>query len=69
MNRIAWLAIASLFTAACFSAEARAVPAPEEIDVSQASADAIHVTATNYKFDVPVDSVKAGTVDFVIHND
>lgn len=66
---VAWLAVASLLSAACFNAEARALPAPEEIAVSQASANAIHVSATDYHYDVSAASAKAGTIDFVVHNE
>ncbi len=69
MRFLPWLAAASLLSAACFNAEARAVPAPEEIDVSQVSPDAIHISATNYRFDLPSSSAKTGTIDFVVHND
>ena len=69
MRYVAWLAVASLLSVACFNAEARALPAPEEIDVSQASANALHISATDYRFDLPTVSAKAGTIDFVVHND
>ncbi|TAK56634.1 MAG: hypothetical protein EPO22_13420 [Dehalococcoidia bacterium] len=68
-KNLAWLAVASLLSVACFNAEARTVPAPEEIDVSQASASAIHISAKGYQFDLPASSAKAGTIDFVVHND
>ena len=69
MRYVAWLAVASLLSAACFNAEARALPAPEEIDVAQASAGAIQVSATDYRFDLSTQSAKAGTIEFVVHND
>ena len=69
MRCIVWLAAAALLSTACFSVEAKAVPAPEEIDVSQASAGAIHISAKNYQFDLPSSSARAGTIDFVVHND
>ena len=65
----AWLIGASLLGAACFSAEARALPPPEEIDVSQAAASAIHISAKSFQFDLAASSAKAGTIDFVVSND
>jgi hypothetical protein len=66
---VPWLAIAGLISAACFNAEARAIPAPQEIDVSQASANAIHVSAKDFQFDLPTTSAPSGTLDFVVHNE
>ncbi len=68
-RHLAWLAVASLLGVACFNAEARSAPAPEKIDVSQASANAVHVSATDYQFDLTAASAKAGAVDFVVSND
>jgi len=70
MSRIIpWLAVAGLISVACFNAEARAVPAPQEIDVSQAAPNAIHISANDYQFDLSAAATNAGTVDFVVHND
>jgi hypothetical protein len=62
------LGLAALLGAACFTAEARRVPEPEQISVSDASESAIQVTASSYQYDVSARSVKAGTIDFVVHN-
>jgi hypothetical protein len=59
---------ATLFSA-CFSAEARSVPTAEQIDLVEASAAAVHVTATDYQFTLTAASAKAGTIDFVVSND
>lgn len=37
--------------------------------MSQASADAVQISAKSYQFDLSVPSATAGTVDFVVHND
>jgi hypothetical protein len=66
---VLWLAAVALMGVACFNAEARVVPAPQEIDLSQASANAIHVSAKDYEFDLPTTSAPRGTFDFVVHNE
>ena len=68
-NLLAWLIGGAVLSSACFNAEARTVPAPELIDVSQASAAAIHISAKDYRFDLPISSAKSGTIDFVVQNE
>ncbi|MBI5284076.1 MAG: cupredoxin domain-containing protein [Chloroflexi bacterium] len=63
------LVSAALLSAACFTAEATRVPEPEEIDPSQASADAVQVVVTDHRFDISTGHAKAGTIDFVVRND
>lgn len=62
------LGLAALLGAACFTAEARRVPAPEQISLSEASERAVQVIASNYHYDISTRSVKTGTIDFVVHN-
>jgi hypothetical protein len=62
------LGLAALLGAACFTAEARRGPEPEQISVSDASESAVQVTASSYRYDVSARSVKTGTIDFVVHN-
>ncbi len=69
MKSAVFLALLALPFAACFSAEARSVPAPEEIDPVEASPAAVHVSATDYQFNLTAASAHAGTIDFVVHND
>ncbi|MEK7693464.1 MAG: hypothetical protein AAB349_04665, partial [Chloroflexota bacterium] len=57
------LAGAALLSAACFTAEARRVPTPEQISLSEASENAVQVVATDYAYDLSTQSVKAGTID------
>jgi hypothetical protein len=63
------LAGAALVGAACITAEARRVPEPEEISPSEASESAVQVIASDYHYDISTQSVKAGTIDFVVRND
>ena len=62
------LGLAALVGAACVTAEARRVPEPEEISASEASENAVQVIASNYHYELSTRSVKAGTIDFVVHN-
>ncbi len=62
------LGLAALLGAACFTAEARRVPEPEQISLSEASESAVQVIASNYHYDISTRSVKTGTIDFVVHN-
>jgi hypothetical protein len=62
------LGLAALLGAACFTAEARRAPAPEQISLSDASESAVQVTASDYHYNVSTPRVKTGTVDFVVHN-
>jgi len=62
------LGLAALLGTACIAAEARRVPAPEQISLSEASESAVQVVASSYHYDISTRSVKTGTIDFVVHN-
>ena len=69
MKSTVCLALVALLFSACFSAEARTVPVAEEIDPAEASAAAVHVSVTDYQFNLSAASAHAGTIDFVVQND
>ena len=62
------LGLMALVGAACITAQARRVPEPELISLSEASENAVQVVASDYHYDISTQRVKAGTIDFVVHN-
>ncbi len=63
------LGLVGLGAAACFKAEARPAPAPEEIRVADAAPSAVLINASEFRLDLTTHTAKAGTVDFVVRND
>ena len=68
MKPTVYLALGALLFSACFNAEARSVPPAEEIAPVEASTAAVRVSATDYQFTLTAVRAKAGTIDFVVHN-
>lgn len=63
------LSLVALLASACFTAEAKRLPEPEKISPAMASADAVTIMASDYKYEVSRHSATAGSIDFVVTND
>ena len=63
------LGLVALVGAACVTAEARRVPKPERDQPLRSIGERRQVIASSYHYDISTQSVKTGTIDFVVRND
>ena len=67
--RVVLICVLSLLAGgACYSGTAPLVAIPKHIKPEEASAAAVHVSQSEYKFDVTSGTADAGTIDFVVDN-
>lgn len=69
MRATPFLIVVAMLASACFSADARSSPKPQEIDLGEVASNAVLVQARDYRYSLSSGSARAGTVDFVVSND
>lgn len=66
---LAAFAALAVLGSACLSARGEEAPPPQKIDPENVSPAAVLVSLRDFKFEASTDSVKDGTIDFLVKNE